>query len=57
MANQQAERKDYDALVKLWHQDEADFMNYCKSIMEKYAKDGVSIKPLLKAIRMNGYRL
>jgi hypothetical protein len=54
--NLQAERKDYDALIKLWHQDEAEFTTYTKSIIDKYAKDGVTVVPLLKAIKVNDYR-
>lgn len=53
MAEKQEMLKYRDKLIKLSQEDHDEFMTYTKSLIDKYEKAGLSVKPLLQSIKVN----
>ncbi|XP_022168579.1 trichohyalin [Myzus persicae] len=49
-ANEQVDLDEYNAYLKLWQQQDEEFMTYTKNMIAKYKKAGISVIPLIKAI-------
>lgn len=52
MANKREDLKQYDTLIKLWHQEDEKFMTYVNDLIDKYKKAGRPVEPLLKTIKV-----
>lgn len=55
MANKEADIKHYETLIKLWKQQDEEFITYTKSLIDTYNTVGKSVIPLLKVIKVNNY--
>lgn len=53
MADKQIMVKHTDELIKLSHKEDEEFITYTKSLIDKYEKAGISVKPLFQAIKVN----
>ncbi|XP_003240302.1 DNA ligase 1 [Acyrthosiphon pisum] len=49
-ANKRVDVEEYNAHLKLWKQQDEEFMTYTKNMITKYKKAGISVIPLMKAI-------
>ncbi|XP_060875980.1 DNA ligase 1-like isoform X2 [Metopolophium dirhodum] len=49
-ANERVDVEEYNAHLKLWKQQDEEFMTYTKNMITKYKKAGISVIPLMKAI-------
>lgn len=52
MADKQEDIKQYEELIKLWRQENDEFMTYAKKLIDTYEKAGRSVLPLLRAIEV-----
>lgn len=56
MADKQADIKQYEELIKLWRQEDEEFMIQTKNLIDKYEKAGISVIPLLRAIEVKCFK-
>ncbi|KAL4107293.1 hypothetical protein QTP88_017660 [Uroleucon formosanum] len=54
-ANERVDVDEYNALLKLWQQQDEEFMTYTTNLITKYKKAGISVIPLIKAIALTGH--
>lgn len=52
-ANKLVDVEEYNAHLKLWKQQDEEFMTYTEDMIAKYKKAGISVIPLMKAIEVN----